>query len=60
MQDLNVGDILPQMVALSEAYFQVYEMKEGGVQAAAPLPAPQPEPAPAPEPEPEPEAEAMQ
>uniref|UniRef100_A0A7S0R5S7 Ubiquitinyl hydrolase 1 n=1 Tax=Chlamydomonas leiostraca TaxID=1034604 RepID=A0A7S0R5S7_9CHLO len=27
VQDLRVIDILPQMVALSEAYFQVYELK---------------------------------
>ncbi len=49
MQDLTLSDILPQMVALSEAYFQVYEMKEGGIQASVPLPAPAPAPAPAPE-----------
>ncbi|MEW5319670.1 MAG: hypothetical protein WDW38_010810 [Sanguina aurantia] len=28
LQDLSVIDILPQMVALSEAYFQVYELKK--------------------------------
>ena len=27
VQDLRVIDILPQMVALSESYFQVYERK---------------------------------
>ncbi len=27
VQDLRVIDILPQMVALSESYFQVYEAK---------------------------------
>ncbi len=27
VQDLNVVDILPQMVALSETYIQVYESK---------------------------------
>ena len=30
VQDLSVVDILPQMVALSEAYFQVYERAGGG------------------------------
>ena len=29
VQDLRVIDILPQMVALSESYFQVYELKRG-------------------------------
>lgn len=28
VQDLSVSEILPQMVALSEAYLQVYQMKE--------------------------------
>ena len=28
VQDLRVTDILPQMVALSESFFQVYEVKE--------------------------------
>jgi len=28
VQDLVVTDILPQMVALSETYFQVYELKQ--------------------------------
>ena len=27
VQDLRVTDILPQMVALSESFFQVYELK---------------------------------
>ena len=27
VQDLRVVDILPQMVALSESFFQVYELK---------------------------------
>jgi len=27
VQDLRVTDILPQMVALSETYMQVYELK---------------------------------
>ena len=27
VQDLNVIDILPQMVALSESYFQVYSLR---------------------------------
>ncbi|KAI8475879.1 MAG: ubiquitin-specific protease 39 [Monoraphidium minutum] len=37
VQDLVVTDILPQMVALSETYFQVYELKAaaGGKAAAA-------------------------
>jgi U4/U6.U5 tri-snRNP-associated protein 2 len=30
VQDLVVTDILPQMVALSEAYFQVYALNAGG------------------------------
>jgi hypothetical protein len=30
VQDLVVTDILPQMVALSETYFQVYELKGSG------------------------------
>jgi U4/U6.U5 tri-snRNP-associated protein 2 len=29
VQDLRVGEVLPQMVALSEAYLQVYELKQG-------------------------------
>jgi hypothetical protein len=29
VQDLTVIDILPQMVALSESYFQVYELRRG-------------------------------
>lgn len=29
VQDLRVTDILPQMVALSETYMQVYELKKG-------------------------------
>ena len=28
VQDLRVIDILPQMVALSETYMQVYELKQ--------------------------------
>mmetsp|Transcript_4482 Transcript_4482/g.9640 ORF Transcript_4482/g.9640 Transcript_4482/m.9640 type:complete len:537 (-) Transcript_4482:876-2486(-) len=38
VQDLRVVDILPQMVALSESYFQVYELKPatGQTEAAAP------------------------
>jgi U4/U6.U5 tri-snRNP-associated protein 2 len=28
VQDLRVTDILPQMVALSETYMQVYELKQ--------------------------------
>lgn len=35
VQDLVVTDILPQMVALSETYFQVYELKGPGEPAAA-------------------------
>ena len=27
VQDLRVGEVLPQMVALSETYLQVYELK---------------------------------
>jgi U4/U6.U5 tri-snRNP-associated protein 2 len=27
VQDLRVSDVLPQMVALSETYLQVYELK---------------------------------
>ena len=27
MQDLNVTDILPQQVVLSEAYMQIYELQ---------------------------------
>lgn len=30
MQDLHVADTLPQMVALSEAYMQIYEQQQGG------------------------------
>lgn len=33
VQDLVVVDILPQMVALSEAYFQVYELKTAATPA---------------------------
>ena len=29
VQDLRVTDVLPQMVALSETYIQVYELKQG-------------------------------
>ncbi|KAG1659564.1 hypothetical protein FOA52_011920 [Chlamydomonas sp. UWO 241] len=32
VQDLSVTDILPQMVALSESYFQVYELKGAGAE----------------------------
>lgn len=35
VQDLRVIDILPQMVALSEAYLQVYELKTGTAGPAA-------------------------
>jgi U4/U6.U5 tri-snRNP-associated protein 2 len=35
VQDLRVIDVLPQSVALSEAYFQVWELKSGGAAAAA-------------------------
>jgi hypothetical protein len=28
LQDLRVIDILPQMVALSEAYFQIYQLQD--------------------------------
>ena len=28
LQDLRVSEVLPQMVALSEAYLQVYELKQ--------------------------------
>ncbi len=28
VQDLRVTDVLPQMVALSETYLQVYELKQ--------------------------------
>lgn len=27
MQDLHVTDILPQMITLTEAYIQIYELK---------------------------------
>lgn len=30
MQDLHVAETLPQMVALSEAYMQIYEQQQGG------------------------------
>ena len=29
MQDLHVDEIMPQMIALSEAYVQVYELVDG-------------------------------
>jgi hypothetical protein len=32
MQDLHVTETLPQMVALSEAYVQIYEQHEWGMQ----------------------------
>ena len=32
--DLRVGEVLPQMVALSEAYMQVYELKAAAAGAA--------------------------
>lgn len=28
MQDLHVTDILPQMITLTEAYIQIYELRE--------------------------------
>eukprot|EP00798_Chlamydomonas_sp_ICE-L_P031404 gene31404-6570_t len=35
VQDLRVIDILPQMVALSESYFQVYEQRARGAKDSA-------------------------
>ena len=38
VQDLRVTEVLPQMVALSETYMQVYELRQGsssGEEAAA-------------------------
>ena len=32
MQDLHVAETLPQMVALSETYIQIYEQQQGGGQ----------------------------
>lgn len=32
MQDLHVAETLPQMVALSETYMQIYEQQQGGYQ----------------------------
>lgn len=35
VQDLRVTEVLPQMVALSETYLQVYELQQGQGTAAA-------------------------
>jgi len=40
LQDLRVIDILPQMVALSEAYFQVYQLQQAAPDATAQLQVP--------------------